>query len=336
MARTVAETDKEYKISTRLPVGFMRDMLAKDEEGLNLAFLPTETSMRVCLMGVNADGDVIVTDGDDIVSKEFGIKGNEVTLRQIVTFSYGFADCGNAVYKQFDLGTKGLVHIGLSREHGRGRKNICLLLDGRSLEFYQNHLSAHLKSAVIKGVSVVAMTKEARDLLDYKTHSAIAFLGQHTIRFPDVYKGREEVSFLGLPKGTKLFTKDGGEFEVLKRDAYHCPDNGLARGCLLLRCLNDEASEVASYEGWNVKVAPGHGGAVLVPDTLLTKRKSSSFVMSRTQVPYRCPLEGVEVLFGQGSVLVSDMGVAVGKGSGGKYFNNTEDLVENLENFLFG
>lgn len=338
MSRTVAERAREDNLR-RVDNSLFQKFIDERDTELNLSMLPTETSMRMCMLKskVNVDGsrELYVTDDVDEVSSGLGVKTNEFTLRQVQYAAMAPKNKNRFVLFQEEAG----VNVKLSLDRRRQAKQAWpLFLDGESCVFVADTLSSMAAKYGNPFTSIPQGAMNAfLDEID-RLSSSNAFAGQHTIRFPEKFQGRDEVSFLGLPAGTKVPTKSGGMFEVVKRVGVHLPNNNVARGMLAMKAMNKEAANIVAKEGWHVKVIDGNPCA-LVPDYLRTQSQRHQFIVKDIEVPYKDPTERWRAFFDRHPAgLITTMGVKVDASRSAKmiFYDDKEALSEALDDFLFG
>ncbi len=174
----------------------------------------------------------------------------------------------------------------IDREEGKA-KQIGIMPDGSSSIAILG--SAELWSLVAQGKTTpeLATKRFVETVVD---GLASLFIGSDTLRFPPAFKrGREGVSFMGLPSGTTFKTANGGQFEVLRRANVDLDYNNRMDGHLYLYCKNSEALTAAKKAGWAFD--PVYNENCLASSNLFIRSARYRVLTDTIKCPFISPLD---------------------------------------------
>lgn len=331
--RTVQERDKARVLS-----GIDADLLKRTQVmqigSLDLSLLPTETIARMCHLDIRTnhlgEAEVFVNESPDKFKIPLNVKTNEITLRQVNFVKITPKDKNKVTVIDQLLGAS-------VRMPTRGGQSVKypLAMDGSSVHMLTTEVQKALDNMNANGQS----TPDRVQILDstLAKQIAYAFIPQHTITFPKVFKERESVSFLGLPAGTKLFTANGGEFEVVCRQNVSLDAHNNATGHLALSAKNARAGDLVIKEGWGTVII-NNIPCCLVSSNLMTSSTRTKFVMDKTVLPYVNPLSlGMFGYYYKTRVLRDSSTVVVhAPGTGMAFVVDTDSIGNDLDKFMFG
>lgn len=332
-ARTLAERERELQL-VRVDYNTLKKHTLDRNEVLDLSMLPTETSISFCTAKLEDDHFVVDDTGHD-ATQMAEIRKHDVTLRE-AKYMICSPNDGNVV-RTF---TKEIgITFKLPSIHGNGRKReVVTFLDGTSAVY----LSTHLNNSVPGGSGNGAYGKFGsveQMRMDYDKHrGAYLFLGQHTIKFTNRLKGRAQVSFLGLPRGTTFNTKNGGQFEVRRRTNVDVNAvTHVASGHLLVKPLNNEAMAAATNNGWAHHAEPNGESLFVAGHNLHGDIAKYDVDVTSITCPFKSPFDTVHYgLTNDHMVGIRGVNTAVKQQAGMIFHTDQDKLVADLDDFLFG
>lgn len=337
MARTIVEAAKE-KMMAKLPHDKYAEVIANNPEELDLTLLPTETSMKLCVTEYDAFSNTMsVVDDTRVVDAlsmgQASYLGNTVTLRQAKFVEVKPSNSNVTTFTR-----EPAVELNLPIK-GSSRKQKILM--------FNNGMSVHVLASVVENALTALQSgtynaqKYMENINEDGVRNRMAFLGQHTIKFPPQFKGRDQVTFLGLPKGTIIPASNGGIFEVERRMNIEInANNNQVTGMLALKMNNHEAVVMAQKFGWQMTVIEGRACA-MVPSNLLTGNTRHRFLLEGVRVPYKDVFARYDAFLNFGRVELDGSfgltGGAMNTPAGKMVYHSSQDaLADELDKFFFG
>lgn len=329
--RTAAEKERFKQLEANVPI-VIRAAHAKSVRELDLTLLPIETTFTVCVFDtIRGLGTTsIVAESNKMkVSDALDVKTNVGTLRQI--------NHRNTIYSP----THGVLTLRMGlvyKGSARNKVRFDMKADGRSLP---------LTRVVFETAQLLKDGAKTRNTVFEKLENYaenFPFIGQHTLEFPATYFNRGEVTFLGLPAGTKVPLKNGGMFEVAHRRITSLTGHKID-GVLVMVALDASAKKLADKMGWPARGSHMVGASALplyeVPPVLWTQqRNGADFDIRNIRVPYLCPLAAdfPAVFKGYESTAAHILATvaAPARASGLVWRDDPEALAASLDDFLFG
>ncbi len=280
---------------------------------MNLMMLPVETTIDLGLYEVA--GDVLVNTDFAEVAIALDTKMASFSLRQ-ARFVHSDKKNGG---KQVGL------TVGMAKQKSVRQK--------RAIALQPNGWPDAIAWVIRYGDSTSNLT-----VLQKHQHQ-LPFAEPSTLSFPTSFKGREHVSFLGLPKGTIVPLKNGSTFEVQCRANVNYENNGTFTGHLVMRAMDDIAKSLGTSMGWSKNVDDDY---FVSPNLLTGRRSGNEFDVSKIRVPFSPHMHpthlvqnngmaGVETRLKHAAAVVAALG-AIGAG---RWAESPEALAAAMEDFLF-
>lgn len=309
MARTANEEAR------RLRLAKIREAVRKDQlkgiQAIDYSLLPVETKVSLCVAEYDPAEEVMLINDDPVeCAAALNIKTNQLTLRQ--------ANFG--VYKGVASRTEIVAMEMKATFHGSSRSYKSITLDALGRSLYVAKTSAEL-------APTQSQTDHRLGEHINQNRERYGFIPQHMTKFPATYFGREQVSFLGLPRDTIVPLKNGGEFKVVHRNVNALLPSGEVTGTLTMAALDDKAKRLAALMAWNVDVMNNY----IVPANLYTERTGgNNFDIAAIRIPYRDPFDNQRGWFRAESRLKYP------NGKGMNFGKTTTPLEDALDDLLFG
>lgn len=283
---------------------------------LDLTCLPVETYFKLAVIDVSTPPPTIEEDMG-MVAAELEIRTSDGTLRQLV-YDRATVTSGLSAYAKM-LDDKGK------------KRSFTVSFDGTNAMMRERYDSYNGKPTFDHTNFRTDLTRRPYER---------AFIPQHTLRFPATFHGRADVSFLGLPTGTILPLKNGGKFEVICRTNVTVEADGSANGHLFAKPLDDKAEKLATLMGYGMEKIGGVVGYLIPPNLYTDKSNGRSFDTANIRLPYADPTVGMPNFFEHGIAHSVDMEsgvvVRIPRTAGSEWATSSEELAEQLDDFLFG